>query len=77
MNVTTIRIAAIVIGIALFLYAEFRDAANEKKPYTTGRDRYGTFYEDATVLALRLAGVGFVAVTLLTWVIGNRNASLL
>jgi hypothetical protein len=77
MNVTTIRIAAIVIGVALFAYAEFRDAANEKKPYTTGRDRYGTFYEDATVLTLRLAGVGFVAVTLLTWVIGNRGASLL
>jgi hypothetical protein len=76
-NVTTIRIAAIVIGVVLFAYAEYLDAANEKKPYSTGRNRYQTFYADATVLGLRLAGVGFVAVTLLTWVIGNRGASLL
>jgi hypothetical protein len=75
--ILAIRIAAIVLGVVLFIVAEMRDAANEKKPYSTGRNRYGTFYDDATVLGLRLAGVGFVAVTLLTWVIGNKGASLL
>jgi hypothetical protein len=75
--ILAIRIAAIAIGVILFVVAEMRDAANEKKPYSTGTNRYGTFYDDATVLGLRLAGVGFVAVTLLTWVIGNKGASLL
>jgi hypothetical protein len=71
--VTTLRIAAIVVGVLLFALAEFRDVANAKKPYTTGRDRYGTFYDDATVLGLRLSGVGLVLVSLLTWVIGNHQ----
>jgi hypothetical protein len=75
--ILALRIGAIAIGVILFIIAELRDAANEKKPYSSGSNRYGTFYDDATVLGLRLAGVGFVAVTLLTWVIGNRGASLL
>ncbi len=67
-----LRIAAIVVGIALFAYAEVRDIANEKKPYTTGRERYGTFYDDATVLGLRMAGIGLVLLSLISWVIGNH-----
>ncbi len=67
-----LRIAAIVVGVILFAVAELRDVANEKKPYTTGRDRYGTFYDDAIVLGLRLTGVGLVLVSLITWVIGNH-----
>jgi hypothetical protein len=67
-----LRIAAIAAGVVLFLVAEVRDAANERKPYTTGRERYGTFYDDAAVLGLRLAGIGLVVLALLTWVIGNH-----
>jgi hypothetical protein len=70
----SLRIAAIAVGVVLFALAEFRDVANAKKPYTTGKDRYGTFYADATVLGLRLAGVGLVLISLLTWVIGNHMA---
>ena len=69
-----LRIGAIVIGVALFGLAELRDATNEKKPYSSGRERYQTFYDDATVLGLRLAGVGLVIVALITWVIGNHMA---
>ena len=68
----SLRIAAIAVGVALFILAEFRDIANEKKPYTTGRERYGTFYADASVLGLRLAGEGLVLISLITWVIGNH-----
>jgi branched-subunit amino acid permease len=67
-----LRAGAIVAGIVLFALAEFRDAANEKKPYTSGRERYGTFYDDAAVLGLRLAGVGLVVLALITFVIGNH-----
>jgi multisubunit Na+/H+ antiporter MnhB subunit len=67
-----LRVIAIAVGVVLFALAEFRDVANEKKPYTTGRERYGTFYDDATVLGLRLAGVGLVVLSLISWVIGNH-----
>jgi hypothetical protein len=67
-----LRIAAIVVGVILFAVAELRDVANEKKPYTTGRERYGTFYDDATVLGLRLVGIGLVLLALISWVIGNH-----
>jgi hypothetical protein len=68
-----LRIAAIVIGVALFAYAEVRDVRNESKPYGTGRERYSTFYDDATVLGLRLAGAGLALVSLLSWVLGNQR----
>ena len=67
-----LRAAAIVVGLALFALAEYRDVANEKKPYATGTSRYGTFYDDATVLGLRLAGIGLVLLSLISWVIGNH-----
>ena len=67
-----LRIAAIVVGVALFAVAELRDVQNERKPYATGRTRNETFYDDATVLALRLAGVGLVFLALVSWVIGNH-----
>jgi hypothetical protein len=67
-----LRAGAIVVGIALFAVAELRDMANEKKPYASGSNRYATFYDDATVLGLRLAGIGLVLLSLISWVIGNH-----
>jgi hypothetical protein len=67
-----LRVIAIAVGVVLFALAEFRDVANEKKPYTTGRERYGTFYDDAAVLSLRLTGIGLIVLALISWVIGNH-----
>ena len=66
------RVAAIVIGVALFALAELRDVANERKPAATGRERYKTFYDDATVFGLRIAGLGLAVLALVSWVIGNH-----
>ncbi len=72
--ILTLRIAAIAIGIALFVFAEMRDAANDRKPYATGRDRYATFNADASVFGLRIAGTLFVVVALLSWVVGHGGS---
>ncbi len=72
--ILTLRLAAIAIGIALFAYAELRDAANERKAYSTGRDRNATFNADAIVFGLRITGTLFVVVALLSWVIGHGGA---
>ncbi len=72
--VMVVRITLIVVGVALFAYAEFKDARNERKPYATGTNRTATFVDDATVLGLRLGGVVLVLLSLLTWVIGNHLA---
>ncbi len=74
--VFALRIGAIVVGVALFGYAELRDIANEKKPYATGSERYRTFYDDATVFGLRAAGMGLVFLSLISWVIGQHQFSL-
>ncbi len=73
-TVLALRIGAIVVGVALFGFAELRDAQNEKKPPATGADRYRTFYDDATVFGLRATGMGLVFLSLISWVIGRHQA---
>jgi hypothetical protein len=74
--VFALRVGAIVVGLALFGLAELRDISNEKKPFATGSERYRTFYDDATVFAMRCAGMGLVFISLISWVIGQHQFAL-
>ncbi len=72
MTVLVIRIVAIVAGAAIFLGAELLDNHHATKPFATGKQQADTFFDDAKVLSLRLAGIGLVVIALVSWVIGNH-----
>lgn len=72
MIVLVLRVVAIAVGIALFGGAELLDNHHATKPFATGKQQADTFFDDAKVLSLRLAGIGLIVISLVSWVIGNH-----
>lgn len=67
-----IRLVMIVAGIGLFVAAALIVRRDQTKPYASGADRVQTFYDDAKVLSMRIAGVTLVSLALLSWVVLNH-----
>ena len=56
-----IRIVAVVIGFGLIVAAELVDNAHARKPAATGSRQSETFFDDAKVFTLRIAGAVTIA----------------
>ncbi|GAC1408214.1 MAG: hypothetical protein NVSMB64_16150 [Candidatus Velthaea sp.] len=70
--VTGIRIAIVLIGFGLIVAAELVERRHLAKPWSTGTRRADTFMDDAKVFTLRIAGAGFIVLSLLSFVIQNH-----
>lgn len=69
----TIRIAIVVIGFVLIVVAELVDNANARKPAATGARQADTFYDDAKVFSLRIAGALAIGLGLLSFVAAHKG----
>jgi hypothetical protein len=71
-----IRIAVVVLGFGLIVAAELLDNAHARKPAATGARQSETFYDDAKVFTLRIAGALAIGLGLLSFVAAHKGSFL-